>query len=213
MTAKWRGRGLGGACGRGLGGCGRSPGAGAGPHQAECLRQLEQGLLGPLPGQLQFAQRVSVGPLAQPLREGAQTHEVALLLPLLLHRRDVEALQGRGEAGCREEGRRGAVRAGTRPRVPLRLRRAALGPARTCPSCAPRKLWSLGAKGSPALLFPICKMGMTRTAFPRSRGLGRARGSAHPGPRAKYHLSLGTKFYWHTVTAVHLPIFCANRRK
>ena len=167
MTAKWRGRGLGGACGRGLGGCGRSPGAGAGPHQAECLRQLEQGLLGPLPGQLQFAQRVSVGPLAQPLREGAQTHEVALLLPLLLHRRDVEALQGRGEAGCREEGRRGAVRAGTRPRVPLRLRRAALGPARTCPSCAPRKLWSLGAKGSPALLFPICRMGMTRTAVPK----------------------------------------------
>ena len=58
-----------------------------------------QGLLCPLPGVLQFAQRVFVGPLAQPLRQGAQTHEVALLLALLGHRGDVEALKGCGEAG------------------------------------------------------------------------------------------------------------------
>lgn len=70
------------------------------PHQAERLRQLQQGVLGPLPGVPQLAQRVLVGLLAQPLRERAQAHEVALLLPLLLHRGDVEALQGRGEAGC-----------------------------------------------------------------------------------------------------------------
>lgn len=59
-----------------------------------------KGLLCPLPGVLQLAQRVFVGPLAQPLRQGAQPHEVALLLALLGHRGDVEALKGRGEAGC-----------------------------------------------------------------------------------------------------------------
>ena len=71
-----------------------------GPHQGKCLCQLVQGLLCPLPGVLQLAQRVFIGPLAQPLRQGAQTHEVALLLALLGHRGDVETLKGCGEAGC-----------------------------------------------------------------------------------------------------------------
>lgn len=79
----------------------RAPMPWAGSHQAEGLRQLQQGLLGPLPGVLQFAQRVFVGLLAQPLRQGAQAHEVALLLPLLLHRGDVGALQRCGQVGCR----------------------------------------------------------------------------------------------------------------
>lgn len=74
-----------------------------GPHQGKRLCQLVQGLLCPLPGVLQLAQRVFVGPLAQPLRQRAQTHEVALLLALLGHRGDVEALKGRGEAGCNGE--------------------------------------------------------------------------------------------------------------
>lgn len=56
-----------------------------GPHQGKRLCQLVQGLLCPLPRVLQLAQRVFVGPLAQPLRQGAQTYEVALLLALLGH--------------------------------------------------------------------------------------------------------------------------------
>lgn len=92
--------------------CGRCTGVGVGAHQAERLRQLHQGLLRALARELQLAQRVRVGPLAQPLRQGAQAHEVALLLPLLLHRRDVEALQGCGEAGCGEEAPEAASRPG-----------------------------------------------------------------------------------------------------
>lgn len=73
-------------------------------HQAERLRQLLQPVLGPLPGAAQLAQGVLVGALAQPLRQRAQPHEVALLLPLLLHRGHVEALQGRGDACCGQRG-------------------------------------------------------------------------------------------------------------
>lgn len=74
-----------------------------GSHQLQRLLQLGQRVLGMVFLLPQFPQGVFISQVAEPRGQGAQTYEVALVFPLLLHRPHFRALslgrQGRWGMG------------------------------------------------------------------------------------------------------------------